>query len=224
MNFWDLLSIGWRNIKGTFLGGFVDPMLFFYFTIPIWLIHMALLPLTLTIGAGIKTIVDFFTRVPLAPTVINAQTTLIKQYDSKMMEELVADISKYKPKSESSYELITNLKKLNKMDKSIDIFQTETKIDLAWKQSGDTTQSIFKKSYIKDLPLNLSNQKVLVGKCKEFEDQVKARRLKSQKTLIENYLNNDYNKGKKMQQLIGFFKPQSELHNEPNTILSSTLI
>jgi len=103
-----------RNVKGTFLKGFVpiDTYLFLLY----WIIHLALLPITLTLGAGIKTLIDYNTRKFVSNDIIEERKNKISQMNEKDMSELRSHFANYACQSNSSKMLLKLLSDLDKLD------------------------------------------------------------------------------------------------------------
>src|SRR5580704_6373282 len=112
----DFFPLYWRNIKGTFFGGFRlmdDDNGEFEANYAAGLAvlgHILLLPITLTIGALIKTLIDFNTRKPIPKEAIASKKDEIDHYDVTQMLEFINKISQYNtPFSNSSAELLSKL-------------------------------------------------------------------------------------------------------------------
>ena len=86
---WDLFQ---RNARGTFWGGIELASVFAsggnYAAPFVFIAHIFLLPITLTFGAGIKTIADSWFRKPLE----DAELSLLKPIITRLEETEVNDI------------------------------------------------------------------------------------------------------------------------------------
>jgi hypothetical protein len=213
-NFIDMYK---RNFKGTFFGGFFDPQ-GTNFVVPfIWIGHIALLPLTLTFGAGIKTLIDFFTRREIPEETINAVDGAIDALDAESIRPLIESIAIYRNGAQS-----TSSKKLIQMllhtipGETIDATSKDLgrkKRELQEAQLGININPELRKryrpSYIANLPLNEESQRQLDAYIAENRVHTNTQQLSKQKGVIKEYLGADHNYGKKMQQIICnyFFPP-----------------
>src|SRR3990167_4459335 len=74
------LALYGRNVKGTFFGGYLEAS-DNYAAVLFNVFHTLLLPLSLTVGAGAKTVVDIATREPLTVGQVNEMLEQVKNMD-----------------------------------------------------------------------------------------------------------------------------------------------
>ena len=210
MNLKNFFSLYWRNIKGTFFNGFVEPIT--YIGPLIWLGHIVLLPLTLTIGAGIKTFIDFFTRKPMPDESIKAKQNEIKSLDDQQIEELTKNISSYNPHSNSSRMLLNQLAQLT-IDERL-VAEREYAIEkrrLVLDQLGPNAEQKYLASYIADVSLDVRHKEILKNYDAQNKAHLAEQKLTAQKNVICSYLGDKKNNGKKLMQVIlGLFSPAVE--------------
>jgi hypothetical protein len=112
-------SLFWKNVRGVFFGGYklADPLAGennHYLAPFAFLLHTALLPITLTLGAGIKTLVDIATRnTPVSSNQISQTSERIKQLDENEINDLAQVITQYHPSSVSSKRLRKTVKEMD---------------------------------------------------------------------------------------------------------------
>jgi len=208
------LSLYWRNVKGVFLGGFVDSVRFSYAAPIIWIAHLALLPLTLTFGAGIKSIVDYFSRFSsfvTAEAIKNKQQAISKM-DSIDLSLLTTKLLQYEAQSNSSKKLLEQLNQLpNERRRVIKAGYDECKYNLALDQLGKDAEKKFQPAYIKNLELDSPHQEKLDAYDKANKAHLSTQRQDESKRLITEYIGAEHNNGKKVFQIIfGLFNPLDE--------------
>lgn len=212
----NFLDIYTRNVKGTFWGGFSEVFLKIYpvgALVPI--IHAALLPLTLTFGAAIKSLIDFFSRKEIAEETLNAVNDKIDALDEKSIEPLIREISTYKnAKSASSQKLMSTLNQIpHETHSVIQKAMKDKKRALQEEQLGIDKNpellDMYQDNFIAKLQLNEVHQKKLEDYIQENDQHCKEQQLKNQKAAVKAYLGADHNYGKRMQQVIcnHFFPP-----------------
>lgn len=90
-----------KNAIGTFGGGFISvaeeiaPI--------VWVVHIALLPATLTIGAGTKTAIDVHTRNPLEEREKAQKIEQIKRIPDTAIDEVIAQLVTLTEKKNASF-------------------------------------------------------------------------------------------------------------------------
>lgn len=156
-----LTDIYKRNFKDTFFGGFMVPSE--YPDGLAMIFHIVLLPFTLTFGAGIKSLIDFFSRKEIPETSLRDAEHQIKDLDSTTL--LIQEIFKYKPqaKSISSKQLIKDLEQIN--------LDTQTAITTGYQNKKQQLQNeqlgidkdpsllnVYQSSYISNLALDETRQ------------------------------------------------------------------
>ena len=219
-------SIYWRNLKGVFftpwqnlkavLQDFQDGsgnMPLAAITSIIIIGYIALLPLTLTLGAVIKSLVDFFTRKPLRDTDFNYTVQLLQNSSDLAIELCAKTISSGEyswPKSRSSYALLQGLVGVNEFRIRSDIENTVKKRRLDAEpsalQGGDVNSS---RQALNDCRDVNSSFKFTPEESAEITKAVNAERiLQNQKNAVDHraqllaFFQAPHNTGKKMQHVI----------------------
>ena len=112
-----------KNVRGTFYTGYDIATRSRYLFFVVVGLHTALLPLTLTLGAGIKTLVDWATRSkPLSNEMIAEGSQAINNSDAKQLGEMVRVIKSAKLSSISSkriFETIYELKRQEEFQRNL---------------------------------------------------------------------------------------------------------
>ncbi|MBA2652909.1 MAG: hypothetical protein H0U73_11660 [Tatlockia sp.] len=210
MGIWEFLSIYWRNVKGTFKKGFIEPI--FDLAAFVWISHIALMPITLTLGALLKTVVDFFSRKAneIPEDVLKVQKDEIANFNKENMESLVKEISAYTPKSNSSQMLLKELNQLNSPQRVNKIVnETLEKKCEAKKLELFKHQDRFYGH--KSGPLDTNHSTALDNYRKKLINHgYDNDKLALQKSLIKDFMNQDKNQGKETWHIIGMFKPNSK--------------
>lgn len=213
-----------RNFKATFFGGFTVPEIYLIgVLVPI--IHLVLLPLTLTFGAGIKSLIDFFSRKEIPETSLRDAEGKIPDLDTDNTTLLIQEIYKYKPQaqSNSSKQLINGLKQINRYtENAIATGYKEKKQQLQKEQLGidkdPSLLNVYQSSYISNLALDETRQQSLDSYMQENKKHCKSQQLTREKTIILDYLSATHNTGKRMQHIIcNFFSPAPRKQPLPPT-------
>lgn len=194
-----------RNAKGVFFGGFTVPNIY----------HIIFLPLTLTFGAGIKSLIDFFSRKEIPETSLDNAKHQIQDLDTDRTTLLIEEICRYKPEvqSNSSKQLIEDLEQI--------ALETQTAISTGYQDKKQQLQeeqlgidknpdllNVYQSSYISNLVLDGTRQQSLDSYIEENQKRCKSQEFTRQKTIIGDYLSATHNTGKRMQHIIcNFFSP-----------------
>lgn len=221
MNQKSLVDIYIRNVKGAFFGGFKVPEIYpIGILVPVF--HILLLPFTLTFGAGIKSLFDFFLRKEIAETSLSDAKHQIEGMDN--VTPLIEEIYKYEPKSNSSKKLINDLTRIS--DDTQTRYQ-DKKLELQKEQLGihknPNLLNAYKSSYISNLTLDESRQKLLDNYMEENQNQCKSEQLEEEKTIIGDYLSAKHNNGKRMQHIICNFFSSAPTKQPLAPIINNTV-
>lgn len=205
------LDIYFRNAIGV-LKNILDIRMWSYG----WPIGAALLPLNLTFGAGIKTLIDFISRKNIPEETLSEVESKIDALDAETIIPVINAIASYYPNAKSIssknlYVALRTVEQIANWDLNTDI--KTKKLALQKEQLGIDKNpkllDMYKKSYIANLTLDEGHQK-------RFDDYAitqKAQRTtqgSSQiKTVIREYVSANHNYGKGMQHAICnyFFSP-----------------
>jgi len=207
----DPLNLYWSNVKDFFFKPyqFQDDPLSLYGLI--WVIHTALLPVTLTIGAGTKTIVDMATRHPLSEKDMDNLINAIPTLSEEQFDELISIILQYTPRSDTSKKLIEDLKQA--CDDEAEVVSQLTgklKNDL----KNEKVQAIISKLSPKEIVYaDITASKnysftqaeladIHVTVLRKTEEEFEVTRRKTQLAAITDYLKSSKNVGKKMGRVI----------------------
>jgi len=224
-------SLYWRNIKGTFFGGFVPAPSSFggagaFF---IWLGHIALLPLTLTLGAGLKTIFDCCTRrytrdERLLRSVEESIPTMTNDQMGQLILELNTEAASClgkKYSSNSSRWLFSRLSTDEHKKQEEDRLKTEQNRDAMIELCrGDRmAPSEIRQRYTEEYLKEFASKYEVTGRS---YTTVKAG-LDQSKTSLLSYMQNQNNNGKKLfQRVIGFFQRISQNVTKETTSAEKT--
>ena len=85
----------YENIKKIFFGGYTKLNADSLLAPLVWILHTLFLPLTLTIGAGITTIIDIITKIELTSTEIIILKNNLKKLNDLQIKEIVNEMLKY---------------------------------------------------------------------------------------------------------------------------------
>ena len=163
-----------------------------------WLIT---LPITTTVGAGIKALIDFFSRKEIPDELIGETEENLKNAPAEKITELVKQITDYSTQSKSSDCL---RKKLNKSSYDSKKAVHEEKMLLKKEQLGLDCTSKYKEQYI----LNLELDDGRATRLNQYDLEATTKLSTQQKTTITEYLQAAHNQGKKTQHIIcNFFNP-----------------
>lgn len=208
----DKVALYKGNAKQTFFGGFHmessdNPLV----DIVVAGLHLTLLPLTLTLGAGGKTLIDIWSRHPLYEEDKSQLKISIEKLklNGGAFDRVIEQIVKYPGQSKASSELIRGLKTLE---------------DKEWGSLNEFKQNIMDNSIRSKIQRKFKHRKVddMAGantqalspftevELKEFEQQIElyrsittsVNRREAQVKLLINYLNQTENIGKKLENII----------------------
>jgi hypothetical protein len=136
----------WRNIKGTFFGGFigingqigVDPIENVGILPFIWIGHLCTLPVSLTLGAGIKTIIDYSTRKSTPKEVVEKSLQIVENISDSEFGKIISMLNTASYKSQSSQKCIEVCK-----IKSIDNKQKKDEVISYLKNTNNNGKQLF---------------------------------------------------------------------------------
>ena len=229
------LYLYWRNLKGSVSN-------FFSYTrntadslTPAFAI--LLFPITLPllfIGVATKTIIDYFTRKSVAETSISKTIAAINVIDDQQMDALSSHLMQYRAQSSSSKEILSILSEQQHLHKTQEVDRhayDAKKIKLATDQLGSDAIEKYRPEYLLGSELDEEHQVLLDAFNAEqkqilIEQQTSLTRnlLTTKKQLVNNYMLDNKNNGKKLMQLIvGFFEVPVTKPNEKATIGATTL-
>lgn len=186
-----------RNVKGTITGpdwlnktapekGYLTPE-YFIKGLPgavFILLHIVALPVSLTLGAGIKTLIDYFSRKSVSSTVITDVNNQIQNINQESFSNLETELRQYNPKSNSSKRALALLSQIDS-DRNSCAFSSENDAETALcpEQLEPATETNVQQS-----PEQTLNRK---------------------KAVISDFLVEEMNNGKKLHQIIcRFFQPK----------------
>ena len=219
--FWDNAFISQETIRGMGdAGGF--PLI-------MNLIILLLMPIMILIFPLFKTIFDVFTRKEIPKEALNVLIAKIDTLDEQNTEQLVAEISNYKGKSNSTKALLTDLENkpneirdtiLKTVRRDVDIHKEKlldtnvsniaeankeavqelTRLVTALKQEG-----LFASSNIDVGRVLVAGDQAVLDFLKitgEKEANIPGEKVKIVKSLLRTYLEDNKNNGKKMEHVI----------------------
>ncbi|MDI1351403.1 MAG: hypothetical protein PSV35_01325, partial [bacterium] len=205
-NIWDIYS---RNAKGFFIKGFPDPERWTIAWFPAAIVFLATSPLTLILGVGIKSLIDFFSRKEIPERKISSLSNKIQESDANTINTLVEKLSIYQAQSTSSKKLIQTLHA-----SSTETIQAITKGLKNKKEALQEEQFNSEPSFGRFItvggPLSQARQNTLENYNIANSSHCNSQKLKKQKDILKEYLGAEHNSGKKMQQIIYdhfFFTP-----------------
>lgn len=206
----DTAALYCENAKNTFYGGYINTNDAPYPTAPLfWLAHTALLPVTLTIGAGIKTGLDAMTRNELPEDELLNLEKQLTDMDNKQFDKVVNKIMTYNPKSITSNQLRIDLDAVEQ-DTKLRLCELKGKIQIEFERT--ISEKICQRlgPDANDLTININSHypftpaeqaendyKIRIGSIPIYE----IKRGNQQKLIIE-YLHNNINAGTKMEHII----------------------
>lgn len=224
MTFMSYLRLYGRNARSVFWGGFIDSGNSGNFLITgVWIGHIALLPLTITLGAFIKTLFDIFSRKEIPAQQFVELKTKINTINDDEIGELAAHANEWKNevKSKSSHELCEQLIKLDILNKNgiidgISKKRQELIIDQLTTEDTPNPQIKYTTNFIQTTVLDKAHLEQLKTYIQENEPVCHKQRTSLQRQLISNYLGEEKNAGKYLQHAIrntvfGIDKPKSEV-------------
>jgi len=96
-----------------------------------WIAHLILLPFTLTVGAGLKTAYDLFTRKIIPEAEMSSLKAKVRKIDNEEMDSLIVDMFEYKEDAQSnSSKTILQFLKHNHVENSTKQLETKRKLIL----------------------------------------------------------------------------------------------
>lgn len=201
-----------QNAKTIFKTGYVGPL-----DVPppiVWLFHTLFLPISLTVGAGVKTGVDAMSRKELSTEDLQIVKIQLATLSDEQLDQVVADVIKYNPKSELSRSLKTTLQDINaaadqelaKLKKSVfDQFASEKQQEFFTAISekfGAANKMQASQLIIKETDFTAEESKQMQDKIAAESIGIVANKRKQQLEAIQGYLDNNINAGTKMEQVI----------------------
>ena len=240
------LNLLGRNAKSVFWGGYVDLFTLSFgkvdkytaeslafedfflsiFSLFIWIVHTALLPITIPIISLVKTLVDFFTRESLPVEQVSQFNSKFEAINNEELGILVPSILKYHAHSHSSARLLEELRKTwdeaddaysqgnEAKQKSLGSARIAVNMELAKKEHSSllNTES-FKLKIIPSTQLTKEDLANLATYKSQNRTHCLQQRDPQLRSLIKNYVADEKNEGKKLQQLIvhSVFAPKKEL-------------
>lgn len=195
-----------HNAVGTFFGGYRkydDPI--------IWIVHSVLLPISVTVGAGIKTLIDVKSRHEINDEELKQIDQGLENLKGSDFDAFIYNVTQYPAKSNASRLLITNLREERLREQAlIDEYAAKEKYHFLENKLNE-----FKKVNEADnnLPyvrlevnthcsLTEDDKQILNDKIKPYIEQQENERRNKQRDLIKIYLHDEINAGKKMQHII----------------------
>lgn len=181
--------------------------------------HTLLLPYTLILGAGIKTIIDLATRKEIPQDKIKNLSDTIDNTPSDKMDEKISEILNYKAKSNSSQKILKELSELDKStkttieneikDKKQEIHQTRKNANLKEAEKihpkikeklGELTKntSIFFNYEVDDKFIPEDTEE-FTKSSQQITDEHNETKAATQKGLLKAFLSDVGNTGKKLQ-------------------------
>lgn len=225
MTFMNALRLYGRNARGIFFGGFVtnsndssgDFSVGF-----IWIGHIVLLPLSITLGAFAKTLFDIFTRKEIPTEQIVELKNKINLLNEDKINRLASRVCALKDvvQSKSSHELCEQLIELSFLEhKAIDEGYNKKRLELILDQltTKDTPNPLHKYNakFIQNTLLDITHREKFDAYNQENKAECRKQKASIQYQLINNYLNDEKNAGKYLQHAIrntvfGGDKPKPE--------------
>ena len=207
-----------RNAVGVFWGGLPNPQTWTYLFFPALIVHLALLPITMTFGAALKTLIDFFTRKELPKEQTSALNDKLSELDGTNIDSLISDIQGYSARSNASKMLQTQLKGLQENATVVETQAAQAK-KWALQLAQLTTEAhpdplkVYTQEYIASLPLDAERQSVFDTYVLANVAHCETQRAAAQKAKVQEYFGAEKNAGKKMQHVIyqHFFAPPAEV-------------
>lgn len=202
-----MLFLYGRNARGVFFGGFKLFAGTEYLAPLAWLVHLLLLPLTMTFGAFIKTCIDILSRKEIPSESMIQLDKKIDDLDNEHIEPLITKMSNYHAKSKSSKKLNKTLKELSTNAKdTIHVATAEKKwalqIDQLKSEKYPDPLKVYIKKHIFELELDEKHQEDFNVYIIENTQNCTTQKFDKQKKEIKTYLEAEKNKGKKMQHII----------------------
>lgn len=220
MNTRYFFSLWARNAGGVLKGGLV-PIYQFSFVAPfIWIPHLVLLPLTLTLGAGFKTLFDCLTRKFTPEVEVKSRLETISKMSDSEINGLVEIVREYNDaKSHSSKEIQSSLNNLVQNEKRKTTTDCDRKLQMLLAVQRETQNNLSRHpmDYSKLNEKNNKDHADFSEKAKNLETKIIATQ---SKTVIIDFLQKENNNGKEMfNRLMRFFKPSTSVEvqraNEP---------
>lgn len=224
-----MLYLWGRNIRGDLTSGWVHGGSENYAAPIAWLVRLLFLPLTLTLGAGIKTLIDIFSRKELPQAEMAKMWNELNEIDniSDRMDTIVEALLHYDPKSKSSVALCNKLRDLsNNAHESMekDLKNEEWRLKKAQLNSEELEVLQKHNTLNKAIPNSTLNAENIEAMKKYRQTAyVKAYQdiHKKEKEAIMDYLREDKNSGKKSEHIIynALFPPVTSEKQKPVDII-----
>lgn len=225
MTFMRALRLYGRNASGVFFGGFIDVKNNSgnFLILLVWIGHIALLPLTITLGAFIKTLFDIFSRKEIPTQQFVELKDKINTINDDKIDELASHANEWKNEvqSKSSHKLCEQLMKLDILEQSAIIDGTSKKrqeliIDQLTTEDTPNPQIKYATNFIRTTVLDTAHQEQLNTYIQENKAVCHKQKASLQRQLMSNYLGEDKNAGKYLQHAIcntvfGVDKPKTEV-------------
>ncbi|CAM2737668.1 hypothetical protein [Legionella worsleiensis] len=169
------------------------------------------LPLTITLGATIKSLIDFFSRKETSDDTVNQTLDSTNALDADKIKPVIDVLREYYPQSKSSNHLVNSLFQENyKTQRNINKEKQRLQAD----QLGNDCYVKYLPQYIFNLPLDEEHVRLL----NEFTNESYVRLLEIQKSALQAYVHADHNRGKRTHNtLCQFFTLESTSSIQPAT-------
>lgn len=217
-----------RNIKGSFINTLkfakeVASQTEIGFLIAI--ASLAVVPITMILGGGIKTLIDFFTRKRMSATRMTESQNSIAAMDQATMDNLTQHIANnYTPRSQSnsSRMLLEQLEAIQYENEDDVIGLSTLKNNRAREQLGPNAH-IYSEEYISTLVLDETHQALFDQDVVDARLNYVEQKLARKKELFEGYMGQNKNLGKRLFATISRFHPAPEnllaQNNEPHVVV-----
>ncbi|MGQ3890398.1 hypothetical protein [Legionella sp. CNM-4043-24] len=171
-------------------------------------------PITHTIGALVKTIVDAKTRNPQPQDAIMATQGRIAEAGPEEMARLLGSVDNLRPHSSSSQKLLTRLRATNR---NIARQEEDAALEERYAVLGIANPtSRFEIEHALSRSLTAEQETSLTQRVEERKSVLAEERQAERKRLVTNYLGKEKNNGKLVhQRIMSFFNPQPEQLAEP---------
>lgn len=178
------------------------------------LLFVLVSPITHTIGALVKTIVDAKTRTPQPQDAITATQGRIAEAGPEEMARLLGSVDNLRPHSSSSKKLLTRLRATNQ---NIARQEVEAALEERYAVLGIANPtSRFEIEHALSRSLTAEQETSLTQRVEERKSVLAEERQAERKRLVTNYLGKEKNNGKLVhQRIMSFFNPQPEQLAEP---------
>lgn len=210
-----------KNAYEMFIGGYKASSIYVsrQLCLFVFVAHTVLLPITLTLGAGIKALLEVRGRRKVTPEEIQETAAKVAQLEKEpsKIEQLVTYLRQYKnPKSPESQSLYRNFSTLDSGYRSILAGETSfKKLKLQEDQIKNNPQR--QAIEVDQVTLDSEHQKSLNKFIAEEKVKCSKAKAKQQRDEIISYLNNEWNEGTHTQgMIIRFFKNPQPVEITPN--------